>query len=413
MPMNQIVRTGLWWERDDLGYRGGRLTFAGRDVGDLARSTGTPAFFYSAARIETNVRRVHDALSRRKLDFAIRYAMKANRFGPILTHLKQTGLVGIDVCSPAELLFARSCGFEQAEISYTNTSVSTADLDVIARNPDIWVNADSMSTIRRLAQVSPGRKIGIRVNPALGVGYGENELLRYSGQATTKFGIYREQFDEALALAKAGGLTVAGIHFHVGCGYMNPQLDAWKAITEECRWFLDRLDAPETVNIGGGIGLPHTATDTPIDLDRWAGLIDSAFGGHGLRILVEPGDYIVKDAGMLLLEVNTVERKRRTTFVGVNGGFNLAMEPVFYKLPVVPALCSLPRGDVDLTDQAGWEPVTIAGNINEALDIWAEDVPLPAVAEGDLMAMINAGGYGSAMSSNHCMRGQFAEYLLF
>ena len=91
--------------------------------------------------------------------------------------------------------------------------------------------------------------------------------------------------------------------------------------------------------------------------------------------------------------------------IGIDGGFNLAVEPAFYGLPCEPAVCT-PRSGAT-------RKVTIAGNINEALDIWARDVMLPPVEEGDYIAFLNAGGYASAMASNHCMRGQFYERLLY
>ncbi len=400
----------LWWERPDLCYRGGDLHLAGVNLARAAWAAGTPSYFYSGERVRANLARVRAALDSTGLRTSVRYAMKANRCAPLLTWMKMSGLCGIDACSPEELRLAVSCGFSEGQVSYTATSVSDADLDALARHPDTWINADSLSMIRRLGERCPGRAIGIRVNPALGVGYGTNELLRYSGDRVSKFGIYRDQFDEALRLAKAHGLRVEGIHFHVGCGYLTDQLPAWRAVLDECLWFLGRLDNPRIVNIGGGLGVPHVATDQPLDLTRWAGAIRDAFHDRGVEVWVEPGDYIVKDAGVLVLQVNTVERKRNTLFYGVDGGFNLAIEPAFYKLPCEPVPARLARADAWT---AGPRPkATIAGNINEALDLWAEDVAIPEMAEGDLLVLLNAGGYAASMASNHCMRGRSTETLL-
>ena len=102
----------------------------------------------------------------------IYYAIKANRFAPILTSIKSAGkCVGWNVCSPGELLHAFSCGFERSEISYTANSMTDDELRLLANNPEVALNCDSLSTIRRLAKFCSGRKIGIRVNPALGIGY--------------------------------------------------------------------------------------------------------------------------------------------------------------------------------------------------------------------------------------------------
>ena len=410
--MNTETPNPLWWARPDLQYVGTDLHLAGVNLVEAARGAGGPAYFYSGERVVANLRRLGAALATTGLDTRIRYAMKANRYGPLLTYMKASGLCGIDACSPNELRHAVRCGFKAGEISYTNTSVSEADLAVLARNPETWINCDSLSSIRRLGRVSPGRSIGLRVNPALGVGYGENQLLRYSGERTSKFGIYREHFDEALAVAAEAGLRVEGIHFHVGCGYLDAQLPAWREVLQACGWFLDRLENPRVVNLGGGLGVPHVAADRPLDLVAWAGIIREAFGQRGVEIWVEPGDFIVKDAGALVLQVNTVEQKRQTRFLGVDGGFNLAMEPAFYKLPCQPVPARLTAEAAIAWRAENLQSCTIAGNINEALDLWAENILLPEMAEGDYLALLNAGGYAAAMSSDHCMRAQGTEHLL-
>jgi diaminopimelate decarboxylase len=394
-----------WWERDDLGMHQGELRLAGHALAPAAASAAQPAFFYSAERVRRKLQMLEDALVDTGLSHRIYYAMKANRFAPLLGFIRHTGLAGIDACSPQELEFALACGFDAADVSYTATSVSNADLDCLARHPDALINCDSLSTIRRLGERCPGREIGLRINPGAGLSYGDNALLKYAGAQTTKFGIYREHLDEALALAARFRLRVTRIHFHVGIGYLSSQLALWEQILQVCAEFVDAIPNVQSVNIGGGLGLPHVAGDQPLNLREWAAVIKRQFGPRGVHLCVEPGDFIVKDAGVLVLQVNTVERKRDTDFVGVDGGFNLAIEPAFYKLPCEPVACRPHPGTP--------RPVTIAGNINEALDIWARDVLMPPLQEGDYLAFLNAGGYASAMSSNHCMRGQFYERLLY
>lgn len=398
----------FWWHRDDLQFIGHELHLAGHSLRQAAIAAGESAFFYNPERVRAKLQQLHQALNLTQLPFRVFYAMKANRFAPLLTFIRQTGLAGVDVCSPQEMLMALQCGFRQADISYTATSVSNPDIEILARHPQVLINCDSLSTIRRLGQRCPGREIGLRINPALGIGYGNNQLLQYAGAKTTKFGIYREHLDEAIALAKQYGMPIKRVHFHVGIGYLTAQLPLWETILGVCAEFIEQLPDVTSVNLGGGLGLPHVATDQALDLTAWAAVIQRQFASRSLQICVEPGDFIVKDSGVLVLQVNTVERKRDTQFVGVSGGFNLAMEPAFYKLPCEPVPCQINDFAPELR-----QPVTLAGNINEALDIWAESVSLPPLAEGDYLAFINAGGYASAMSSNHCMRGQFSEYLLY
>ena len=393
----------LWWEREDLEYRDGQLCFGGQSLEHFASAAGTPAFVYRAGRVRDNLERLHAALQGEGLAHDVFYAIKANRFAPLLTTLKVSGRCGVDVCSPGELRFARQVGFAEDQISYTGTSVGEDDLDLLAKHPDVHVNCDSLSTIRRLGRRCAGRRIGIRVNPQLGAGY--NDALHYAGQKPTKFGIYPDRFDEALAVAEQFELVVTTLHFHVGSGILGTQLDAVAAVLERCATLVDRHPAIRSVNVGGGLGVPLTSRDVAVDLGRWAGAIARHLGQRGMRVQCEPGDYLVKDAGVLLTRVNTVEDKGGTRFVGVDAGLNLQNLAAYYRTPFVAAPVRLARG-------APLAPATIAGNINEAIDLLAEDVPLPPIAEGDVLALLNVGGYGSASSSNHCMRGEFREYLL-
>ncbi|WP_319589081.1 diaminopimelate decarboxylase [uncultured Desulfobulbus sp.] len=404
--MNQQSYYG-WWQRDDLCYQHQHLFFAGRSVQSLADQFGSPTFVYSAARVKENLERLHGALIASGLAgrFSLCYAMKANRFAPLLTFLKQTGLCGIDACSPAEVEHAVSCGFSPAEISFTASSLSTRDLHVLARYDGLFMDCDSLHAIRSWGALKPGTKIGIRINPAMGIGRAANDKLQYAGETTTKFGIYWEQFAEALELARSYGLKVAKIHFHTGCGYLTPQLEQLERIIGHCMRFVDAAGGVERVNIGGGLGVPHLASDQSLDLKRWAEVLHRQCAGRGLHLEIEPGDYIVKDAGIFLLEKTFVEQKKNTVFVGVDAGFNLAPEPAYYSLPFQP----LPLR----YDQSPCTPMNVVGNVNEALDVWYEQALLPNLTGHTHLVLINAGAYSSSMASNHCMRGQFKEFLLF
>lgn len=398
------MSSAFWWRRPDLGYENGRLHLAGRDVAHLAAQADGPVFLYSAARVLENIARVRAALEATGKPGEVYYAIKANRFAPLLTTLAASGTCGVDVCSPAELQLAVDCGFDETRISFTGVGWSDADLDVLLRHPRARINCDSLSQIRRLGERAPGRCIGLRVNPGLGVGYGGNEKLRYAGARPTKFGVYPEDVGAALETAARYGLVIDGLHFHLGCGYLDRDLADFEAAVAVCAETLDRLPNVRHVNVGGGLGLPHVAGDAPLDLTAWASLLRRAFAGREVSLSVEPGDYIVKDAGVLALRVTDVEDKRGVRFVYVDGGFNLHPEPVFYDLPCEPAPCAPRLGATHET--------TIAGNINEAMDLWAVDKPLPPLEPGDWIAFLNAGGYGASMSSDHCRRGRFRERLL-
>jgi diaminopimelate decarboxylase len=396
-----------WWQRDDLCYQQGRLYFAGFPVEDLATQFGSPSFIYSCKRVLANISRVKKVLAEvaGQPGHRVFYAMKANRFSPLLTLLKQSGLCGIDACSPQEVEQALSCGFLPQEISFTATSLSEDDFNRLARYHGLLFNADSLHAIREWGKRKPGSKIGIRINPAAGVSRAANQMLQYAGDNTTKFGVYREQFLEALELAGSYGMTITRIHFHTGCGYLTEQLPVWRAVIDKCLWFIDQTPTVRRVNIGGGLGVPHLASDKNLELVAWGNIIKACFSARGLAIDVEPGDYVVKDAGLLLLGVTFLEQKRDKLFLGVDGGFNLAPEPAYYNLPFQPV-------SLQISQNAELLPVQVVGNINEALDVWYRDAMLPPMSGQRYLALLNAGAYSSAMASNHCMRGSLKEFLL-
>ena len=392
----------LWWERPDLRYEDGQLLFGGVKLAALA-ADGTPAYVYRAGRVRENLERLRAALDAAGVAHDAYYALKANRYGPLLDMLRAQGRCGIDACSPAEVELAIEHGFREEAISFTGHAVSDADLEVLRARPGVHVNCDAISTIRRLGARSPGRRIGIRLNPGLGAGY--NERLRYAGDKPTKFGIYPDRFDEAMAAAQAAGMTVDTLHFHVGSGYQGDALDVLDRVLGGAGRILDAHPAIRRLNIGGGLGVRMAETDAAIDLDRWAGIVARHVRPRGLRVAVEPGDYLVKDAGILLVQVNTVEDKAGTRFVGVDAGLGILNLLAYYRIPYVVAPLSPRPG-------ARRERVTISGNINEAIDVLAEDVEVPALQEGDFLALVNVGGYGSAAASNHCMRGAYRESTL-
>jgi len=275
----------------------------------------------------------------------------------------------------------------------------------LARYDGLFMDCDSLHAIRSWGKRKPGTAIGLRVNPGMGIGRAANDKLHYAGAVTTKFGIYEEQFAEALAAAREYDLKVAKIHFHTGCGYLTPQLGQLERIISHCLRFVEAAGEVVRVNIGGGLGVPHVAADQPLDLQQWAEVLQRQLGGSGLEVEIEPGDYIVKDAGILLVEKTYVEQKRDVRFVGVDAGFNIAPEPAHYSLPFQP---------LPLRDSGGPRlPAHLVGNINEALDVWYENVQLPDLTDHTHLALINAGAYSSAMASQHCLRGQFKEFLLF
>jgi diaminopimelate decarboxylase len=392
-----VATSAPWWVRPGLDVRAGRLEIAGEDAESLARRHGTPLFVYDRSRFRENALRLGAALDGAGLHHVLRFALKANPEPRILEVLRD--LVGIDACSPGEVSRAIDGGWEPEEISFTGTNVSERDLDVLLASP-IHINLDAISQIERLGRRAPGRTIGLRINPAAGAGY--HPGLAYSGERPTKFGIYEERLPEALAAAARHGLTVDTIHFHAGSGWLGADgLADFEAALERVVAIAARLMAGghpiREVNVGGGLGVPARADERAVDLDAYAAVIARLLGPLDVIVGCEPGDYIAKDAAILLGEVVTVEDRGGTRFVGLDLGWNVNCSYFIYRFAqeiVVSGAADAPRTEI----------VTVAGHINEAGDVFAEDYPMAPVAEGDIVAILNAGGYHQAMSSTHCLR---------
>ena len=157
-------------------------------------------------------------------------------------------------------------------------------------------------------------------------------------------------------------------------------------------------DCPiEEVNVGGGLGVPAREDERAIDLDAYAAVIARHLGPLGVAVGSEPGDFIAKDTAILLGEVVTVEDRGGVRFVGLDIGWNVNDAYFIYKFAQEIVLCRA-------ADAPRTELVTVAGHINEGSDIFAPDYLMPPVREGDMVAILNAGGYHQAMASTHCLR---------
>ncbi len=393
------------WEHEGVRVEDGRLLVAGRDAEALAREHGTPLYVFDVARVPEMARALRDALARAGLTPRVRLALKAQRAPEVLAALRALGgpgspdAVGVDACSPGEVLHALDHGFTAAEISFTGTNVSERDLDVIAP-AGVHVNLDLLTQIERYGRRCPGRAVGLRVNPRGGVMRGHAESL-YSGARPTKFGIYEEDLEAALAAAERHGLTLDTLHVHLANGMLDDELPAFDAALEPVARMAGTLLAagcPLTeVNAGGGLGTPLHAGETPLDLDAYAGILARRLGHLGLAVGVEPGEFLTNESGVLLAEVVSVEERLGTTYVGLDAGWNIMNDAYVYgRRPhaVIAARAGATRDRL----------TTLAGHINEGDDVFTTAVPFPEVREGEIVAFPSIGGYCPGMWTDHCLR---------
>jgi diaminopimelate decarboxylase len=405
-----------WWVRPGLEPRAGRLCVAGRDAEGLAREHGTPLFVFDLTDVSDRVRRVQAALEATGLSYRVRFALKAQREPEVLSVLRRLGepgtrrSVGVDVSSPGEVAWALEHGWQAEELSFTGTNLVDRDLLAILQHP-VKLNVDLLSQLRRVGRLAPGRRVGLRLNPRAGAarifvpaGRSPDDELQfgiYASEKPTKFGIYAEQLDEAAAIARECDLIIDTVGVHV-CHQMHsaelPQLDHALAVVAAMVERLREAGCPiEEINTGGGLGEPMMEGETDLDLDAWAAIVARRLGPLGATIATEPGEFFFAASGVLLAEVATVEDRLGATFVGLNAGWNTApMRFVWGEwLEIVTAVDPLaPRR----------QRVAIAGHINEAPDLFAEEYPFAEVAEGDIVAILNVGAYSQSAGGRHCLR---------
>jgi diaminopimelate decarboxylase len=389
-----------WWSRPGLDAREGRLFVAGRDAEALAREHGTPLFVYDLVRIEEQARSLVDAFERVGAPFRLRLALKAQRDPQVLAFVRSLGFIGLDVCSPREVDHALEHGWEPAEISFTGTNLSEHDLNAIVPT-GVHVNLDLLSQLDRFGRRAPGSNVGIRVNPRTGASSRGLTHLYTGQERPSKFGILDEQLDDALEIARTHDLSLDTVHFHVGRTLLTDALPDLEVAAERAaavtRRLMDAGHRVTEVNAGGGLGVPFDAEKPALDVDAFARVLTKQLGPLGVTIGLEPGDFLVKEMGVLLAEVVSADDRDRHRFVGVDAGFNVAPERRIYDEPIPLILCRA-------ADAPGERLVTVAGNINEGDDLWAEDLPLPEVGEGDVIALLRVGSYNRSMHIDHCMR---------
>ncbi len=396
-----VVRERAWWARPGLDIVDGRLRVAGRDAEGLARSHGTPLYAYDLVRVQEQATALRDALVGAGLRPVVRLALKAQREPELLRFLRRTvPFVGLDVCSPGEVAWALEHGWSPGEISYTGTNLSERDLDAIL-DAGVHLNVDLLTQLDRVGRRAPGRTVGIRVNPRIGASFEGDGTTFYTGERPTKFGIFAEQLEQVLEIAQRHRLTIDTVHFHVGDGYLTPQLPVFAETVRRvaaATGTLQQAGCPIVeVNTGGGLGVPQRPGDAPLDLGRWASILAEHLGPLDVAVGAEPGDFLAKECGVLLAEVVTVEERGGTPFVGLDVGWNAMCEHFIYRALLDLVLCR------DVEAPAAWT-ATISGHINEGNDLFAEDYPLPAVGEGDILAAINVGTYNASQWSQHCLR---------
>lgn len=382
-----------------------RLLFAGADAAGLAAEFGTPLYAYNPERIRQNFLRVKKAFEKHSDGkFDIHYAMKANANLSILKLLKAEG-AKVDATSPQEAMLALNAGFKAEEVLFTGTSVSDDDFSQLIKS-GVQINVDSVSQIHRLAKLGYKGKFSCRWNPGEGMGIGLNPNVITAGKFI-KFGVPEHNVLKAYRLAAESGMKIAGLHQHLGSGWLGDDLPVFLKGVDKTIALAKQIEKEtkaklEFIDFGGGPGIPYRKEDKAFPIEEYAKGLCSKMKESGLDagIKIEPGRYVVGDAGILLAEINTVEEKF-VPIIGVNAGFNTLARPALYGSYHELLVC-------ENVYSAETKEFLVAGNLCESTDVFTESKKhlrrMPVPKEGQTLAFLNAGAYGFAMASLYNLR---------
>ncbi|OPY31229.1 MAG: Diaminopimelate decarboxylase [Methanomassiliicoccales archaeon PtaU1.Bin124] len=382
----------------------GQMTIGGVKAVDIARKYGTPVYVTDEARLRENYRNVSAAFNSR-MPTRINYALKANNNLAVLRILEKEGSC-IDAVSIGEVELCLKAGFSPDRILYTGTSVSNEELSMLAARK-VPINIDSMSEMRRLAEIAPGHPISIRVNPGVGAGHHAHVM---TGSKTTKFGVPKGAIVNAYSEAISLGFNPFGIHCHIGAGVqvIDPFLEVTDVMIDIVNEIKDVLGLQlEMLDLGGGIGIPYKPEDHEMDLDAMADAITGrVLESTGIKQLVlEPGRYIICDSTVLLATVHDVKETPDKRFAGTDAGFHTLIRPAFYGSYHHVAVANRFGAPNELA-------YDVVGPICESGDFIAKDRKLPRLAEGDVLVIYDTGAYGFTMASNYNARPLPAEVLV-
>jgi diaminopimelate decarboxylase len=380
-------------------------------VAELAREHGTPYYLYDAAAIRERL----DSLAAFDV---VRYAQKACSNVHILRLLRGWGAC-VDAVSRGEIERALRAGFsgggEPAGIVYTADVIDEATLDRLLEL-DIPLNAGSADMLEQLGRRRSGHRVWIRVNP--GFGHGHSRKTNTGGE-WSKHGIWYEHLDEALRLVKKHRFDLVGLHMHIGSGtdfvHLHRVCDAMvaqvRALGADVR----------AISGGGGLPIPYRPDEQPLDTAALHALWQPAREevvetvGHPVSLEIEPGRYLVAEAGALVAEVRATKRMGDNFFALVDAGFNDLARPTLYgshhEISIVKKNGTRAAGPA--------RPTVVAGPLCESGDVFTqteggfvESRDLPEAEVGDWVVLHDAGAYAASMASNYNTRVLAPEILL-
>ena len=393
-------------------YESARLTCDGVDLTEVAARFGTPLYVYSADSIRERVAMLESSFA--GVENTLCYAVKANSSLAILRLLAEMGC-GFDIVSGGELeRVRRACsGMEPdalGRVVFSGVGKQAWEIDAALQAEILLFNVESEAELEvlaaRAAAVGKTARIALRVNPDV---FAETHPYISTGMREHKFGVAIDQAREVYRrAARMQGVEATGVSVHIGSQIraVEPFAQALKrvaALVRELRG--DGMDI-RYVDAGGGFGIEYGNADfdPAASVAEYAAAIGNAMRGFHAHLLLEPGRFIVAQAGALLTRVLYTKQNGAKKFVIADAGMNDLIRPALYQahheiLPVV-------RGD------RAMEVADIVGPVCESGDFFARDRELPEVRAGELIALLDAGAYGMSLASQYNSRARAAEVLV-
>jgi diaminopimelate decarboxylase len=374
----------------------------------VADEVGTPVWVYSASAMRRRYRMLAGALSDAGLDAHIHYAMKANDRLAVLRLFAAEG-AGVDVVSEGELHRARQADIPSDRIVFSGVGKSERELRLALTEEIAQINVESAEELDMLSALAAGMgrtaRITLRVNPDVDAG---THAKITTGRARDKFGI---PFADVAALyrrsAELPGIHPVGLATHIGSQILSlaPYRTAYACLADLVRVLRADGLKVEVIDCGGGLGIPYRGEAAPLPA-ALAGAIRGALHNLDVRIVLEPGRWLVGPAGVLLASVILAKQTQGSRFIVLDAAMNDLIRPAMYDAwhGIVPVSA------VDAVAPAA--PADVVGPVCEAGDTFARNRMLPPLAAGARVAILDAGAYGSVMSSAYNARPVAAEVMV-
>ena len=402
-------------------YLQGSLHAENVDLQSLAEQHGTPLYVYSKETIVDHYTRLDQGLSR--LDHMICYAVKANSNLAVLSTIAQLG-GGFDIVSGGELFRVLRAGGQAAMCTFAGVGKTRDEIEYALKEGIYCFNAESEAELRFIDQIAGemGLKapVAVRVNPNVDA---KTHAKITTGKSENKFGIDFDRIEEVYEIIakECPNLEIRGLQMHIGSQLtsVGPFVEA----VEKVKPLVQEMKAKyglQFFSIGGGIGIVYKQSldsgsqdwwslegneSHPLTIQAYADAVVPLLEDLGLRILLEPGRFMVGNAGVLLTKVVYEKRGKAKVFKIVDAAMNDLIRPTLYEgwHQIVPVRSKV-GAENELSD--------VVGPICETGDYLAQNRELPPLNAGDVLAVMSAGAYGFTMASNYNTRTMPAEILV-